>query len=84
MPTILRQSGWRFFFYSNEGNEPPHIHCRKAGKECKYWIGTGYYDIREDYAFDLSPRDKRQIRKIIFAHLDYIMEQWDKLQQRRQ
>lgn len=25
MPTVLRVAGYRFFF-SNEGNEPPHIH----------------------------------------------------------
>ncbi|MBC7467314.1 MAG: DUF4160 domain-containing protein [Bdellovibrio sp.] len=26
MPTILRKNGFRFFFYSNEGEEPAHIH----------------------------------------------------------
>ena len=26
MPTILRRDGYRFFFYSKEGKEPPHIH----------------------------------------------------------
>lgn len=36
MPTILQILGWRFFFYSNEGNEPIHIHAEKAEMECKY------------------------------------------------
>ena len=33
MPTVLRIDGHRFFFYSLEGQEPPHIHVehRKAG-----------------------------------------------------
>ena len=33
MPVILRINGFRFFFYSNEGNplEPAHIHVMKAG-----------------------------------------------------
>jgi hypothetical protein len=26
MPTVLRVKGYRFFFFSNEGAEPPHIH----------------------------------------------------------
>ncbi|MBI2646774.1 MAG: DUF4160 domain-containing protein [Deltaproteobacteria bacterium] len=26
MPTIFRKWGYRFHFYSNERNEPPHIH----------------------------------------------------------
>lgn len=35
MPVILRINGFRFFFYSNEGNplEPAHIHVMKAGSE---------------------------------------------------
>jgi hypothetical protein len=29
MPTILRIKGYRFFFFSNEGNEPCHIILKK-------------------------------------------------------
>ena len=37
MPTILRIANFRFHFYSNEGNEPPHIHVRCSdGGECKF------------------------------------------------
>ncbi len=34
MPTILMVRGWRVFFYSEEGNEPVHVHAKKAGCEC--------------------------------------------------
>ena len=27
MPTILYVQGWRFHFFSNEGNEPIHVHA---------------------------------------------------------
>src|SRR5438552_1487961 len=27
--------GWRFHFYSNEGNEPMHLHAVKGDAECK-------------------------------------------------
>jgi hypothetical protein len=30
MPTVLRVSGFRFFFYSMEGDEPPHIRFLEA------------------------------------------------------
>jgi hypothetical protein len=30
MPTILRKDGFRFFFFSREGTEPPHIHVEQA------------------------------------------------------
>ena len=54
MPTILEILGWRLFFYSNENNEPIHIHARKSGMECKYWIDVKGFDIHEAYSFDLK------------------------------
>lgn len=27
-----------FFFYSNEGQEPPHIHVKAGGDEAKFWL----------------------------------------------
>ena len=40
MPTVLRTDGFRFFFYSNEGDprEPVHIHVMKDGAEAKFWV----------------------------------------------
>lgn len=38
MPTVLRWNGYRFYFFSNEGAEPPHIHIDKAGLSAKYWL----------------------------------------------
>ena len=38
MPTILRVGHYRFFFYSNENNEPPHIHIEKDDKTAKFWL----------------------------------------------
>jgi hypothetical protein len=83
MPTILVQSGWRLFFYANEGSEPIHIHCRKGGMECKYWINLDNFDIQEAYAYGLSPRDRKEIRRIVFEHIDYISEQWTEFQNRK-
>jgi hypothetical protein len=38
MPTILRIDGHRFFFYSRETNEPPHVHIQTAEKSAKFWL----------------------------------------------
>jgi len=83
MPTILVLMGWRLFFYANEGNEPIHVHCRKGNMECKHWIDDEQFDIHEAYTYGLSARDKKQIRKIIFEHFDYIVEQWKEFQERK-
>jgi hypothetical protein len=51
MPTVLYIKGWRFFFYSNEGNEPIHIHVQKGEKECKYWLDVDNYSIESAYTY---------------------------------
>ena len=38
MPTGLRQDGYRFYFYSHEPNEPPHVHVDKGGASAKVWL----------------------------------------------
>jgi len=83
MPTILLILGWRLFFYSNERSEPIHVHCRKGNTECKYWLDRESFNLEEAYAFDLSARDRREIRQIIFQHFEYIEEQWDEFQGRQ-
>jgi len=41
VPTVLRWNGFRFYFFSNEGSEPPHIHIDKGGCTAKYWLEDG-------------------------------------------
>ena len=38
MPTVLRLDGYRFFFYSLEGREPPHLHVEHAERVAKFWL----------------------------------------------
>jgi hypothetical protein len=38
MPTVLRWNGYRFYFFSNEGQEPAHIHVDRAGNTAKFWL----------------------------------------------
>ncbi|MFL4986114.1 MAG: DUF4160 domain-containing protein [Xanthobacteraceae bacterium] len=38
MPTILRVSGFRFFFYSLEGSEPAHVHIEHGDSIAKFWL----------------------------------------------
>jgi hypothetical protein len=64
----------------NEGNEPPHVHCAKAECDAKYWLNIGAFDIIPAYEYNLSPVDRKMIRKIIFTHFDYIVEKWTKFQ----
>ena len=56
MPKVLYLKGYEFFFYSNEGNEPMHIHVGKAGGIGKIWLEP---DVEINY-FTILPRKKRR------------------------
>ena len=38
MPTVLRSGPYRFFFYSNEDGEPPHVHVQRDRSLAKFWL----------------------------------------------
>jgi len=38
VPTVLRYKGYRFFFFSGEGEEPAHIHVEQAERYAKFWL----------------------------------------------
>jgi hypothetical protein len=77
MPTVLYINGWRLFFYTNERTEPPHIHCAKANSDAKYWLDIAGFDILPAYEYNISPSDRKMIRKIIFTNVDYITGKWN-------
>jgi hypothetical protein len=50
--------------------------------ECKYWLDRDNFDIEKGFEYNMSPKDRRQIRKIIYDHFEYIEKQWDEFQRR--
>ena len=40
MPLVFRHNGYRFHFFSNEGDprEPVHVHVTKDGNDAKFWL----------------------------------------------
>jgi len=52
MPVILRYKGYRFLFFSNEGDppEPLHVHVRKGERVAKFWIEPAIC-LAESYGF---------------------------------
>lgn len=37
MPTVLRHGPYRFYFYSNDADEPVHVHVERDGDVAKVW-----------------------------------------------
>ena len=38
MPTVLRIGAFRFYFFSHEPNEPPHVHIDRDAATIKVWL----------------------------------------------
>jgi hypothetical protein len=83
MPTILMMLGWRFYFYANERDEPAHVHCKKGDAEAKYWLDIDTFEVAEAQAYNMSPADRRTVRRIILEHFDYLVGQWNEFQEER-
>jgi len=73
MPTILKIGSYRFHFYSDEGNEPPHIHVATPEGECKFWLDP----IRLARNKGISPRTVRNIEKLVFENQNLLMEKYN-------
>lgn len=72
MPTVLRWNGYRFYFFSNEGSEPPHIHIDKAGSTAKFWLA----DIRLARNIGFSAREIAELSAKVVAERETFLEAW--------
>ena len=75
MPTIFRYDGFRFFFYSNEGDprELVHVHVRKGGGEAKFWVEP---EISLALSAGFDARTLRAIGRIVEDNADRIKDAW--------
>jgi len=73
MPTVLIIKGYRLFFFSNERNEPIHIHIEKAECYAKFWLEPHY--VAANHGF--SSKELREISGIIEKNETLIKEKWD-------
>jgi hypothetical protein len=73
MPVILRVGRYRFFFFSNERQEPAHIHVKAGGDEAKFWLDP--IETAANYGF--RARELNEIERIVREHQDELLEAWN-------
>jgi Domain of unknown function (DUF4160) len=75
MPVVFRQDGFRFHFYSNEGDprEAIHIHVVKAEADAKFWL---YPEVTVAYNHGFDARVQSELSRIIEARRTDIEEAW--------
>ncbi|WP_445191478.1 DUF4160 domain-containing protein [Sphingomonas sp. Tas61C01] len=75
MPVIFRERGFRFHFFSHEGNprEPVHIHVARPDADAKLWL---YPEVRVAYNCGLTPRELRIVEEIVRRRREEIERGW--------
>lgn len=73
MPTVLKIKSYRFFFFSLEGNEAPHIHIEQDDSVAKFWLNPVL--LANSYGF--RSHELAKIRKLIIDHHALFLEKWD-------
>ena len=73
MPTLFVIDGYRFFFFSNEGHEPVHVHVEKAEKYAKFWL----HPVSVAYNCKFNSVELNRIAKLIEVRKNEIEGKWN-------
>jgi hypothetical protein len=72
MPTVLRVGPYRFFFYSGDGGEPPHIHVERDHHVAKLWLDP----VRLARSGGFRAPELREITDLVARHQGPLLEAW--------
>lgn len=69
----MRVGPYRFYFYSADGDEPPHMHVERDDNVAKFWIDP----VRLAASGGFRRSELREIERIINENQAAILEAWD-------
>ena len=72
VPTVLRKGPYRFYWYSHEPGEPPHVHVDQDLLTAKFWLDS--VGLARNNGF--QPHQLRRIRSIIEDNQSILLEAW--------
>ena len=71
MPTVLRK-GYRFFFWSGDRGEPPHVHVKRDAGEAKVWLDP----VALQNAVDIKDHEIRAILRKVREQRAAFLKAW--------
>lgn len=75
VPEVFREEGYVFFFYSNEGMEPAHIHVRKASGFAKFWLEP----VELAYSEGMKTQELAKAEALLRSHYGLCLEKWHEI-----
>lgn len=73
-PTVFRENGYRFFFFSRE-EERIHVHIVAADGEAKFWLKPEI-ELARNHRF--SRLQLKEIESLIEVHYHELINAWQK------
>ena len=73
MPSVFRHGPYRFYFYSNEADEPVHVHVERDGDVAKFWLDP----VRLQRSGGFRPPEIVRIARLVEEHHELIEEAWN-------
>lgn len=73
MPTVLRVGPFRFYFYSHEPNEPPHIHVDRDDLSAKFWLDP--VSLARNFGF--NARELNKLQSLMQDNQRLLLEAWN-------
>ncbi len=73
VPTVLRAGPYRFFFYSGDRSEPPHVHVERDDGTAKFWLNP----VRLQISRGFRPTEVRQIEQLVQRHREELLRSWN-------
>ncbi|MCG6959281.1 DUF4160 domain-containing protein [bacterium BMS3Abin03] len=73
MPTVLRSGPYRFFFYSGDKDEPPHIHVERDDNVAKFWLDP----VRIQNSGGFNRKEINEILKLVQENGKLLESSWN-------
>ena len=73
-PTVFKERGFRFFFFSKEESRM-HVHVSSSKGEAKFWLEP---IVALAQHFNLSQKELKEVQKIIEERSNEIKQAWKK------
>ena len=73
MPTVPVQGPYRFFFYSGDSGEPPHIHVEREHMKAKFWLSP----VRLQSSGGFGRSEISHIQRLVEENREYLLRSWN-------
>ena len=73
MPTVHREGPYRFFFYSADRNEPPHVHVERDANRATFWLDPVW--LARSGGFGAA--ELQQVERLVIAREQLLLKVWN-------